>query len=128
MSVAGITFGAGITIGHGITVGGSSGSGSPMVTLAGSTFSGGDTLVFTLNNFQANTPIYFWIDGATYPYSNFTVPPVDGTTTVTTNGSGHGTFSLTLVASPSPATFNVYFSHTLYQGGQGGEVANIIVL
>ena len=117
-----LTLHEGLTIGKGITFGaGTGGGGGPTVTANGTSFTGGQTITWTISNYTPNTTLYFWIDGNAYSYGNFTIPPSDGTTTVTTNGSGSATFSLTLTAFATPySSFTAYFAPTLYQGNVSG--------
>jgi len=84
-------------------------------------------MTFTFNNFPANQTLYVWLDGHSYDYSYFTVPIIDGTTTITTDGSGHTTFSMTLTDSQAGGTFNMYFAPTLYNGDSTHGYFGIVV-
>jgi len=118
MSIAGIEIGGGITIGQGINLGATP---PASVTANGTTFSPGNTITWTIHYYTPNTKLYFWIDGNAYAYSNFTVAPVDGTTSVTTDSSGSATFSLTLKSSATSYPYwTAYFAPTLYQGNVNG--------
>lgn len=76
-----------------------------------------DTITWTVTTSPADAGrlLYIWVDNAVVPASDF-VENVDNGT-ITLDGSGSGTFSLTVVASPSVHNlFRMYVGYGLYQG------------
>lgn len=87
-----------------------SGSGSP------GTANPGDVITWTVTTSpaDANRLLYIWVDNGTLPGSNFVENTDNGTFTL--NGSGTGTFTLTVVSNPTHGLFRMYIGYSLYQG------------
>ena len=102
-------------------------TGSPSIVLNQNPLSAGDTATFTFSNFTPNVNLYVWIDGNSYSNDVFKNPIIDGTTMVTIDGSGSGTFTGVLSVAQSGGTFNMYFAPNLYSGDASHKYSNVVV-
>lgn len=77
----------------------------------------GDTITWTVttNTGAANQTLYIWVDNNTVPANTWVENTNDGT--ITLDGNGAGSFSLTVVNSvPVHNLFRMYIGMSLYQG------------
>lgn len=77
----------------------------------------GDTITWTITSSPVDTSgrtMYIWVDAFAIPGSNFVENTDNGTFVL--DGSGTGTFTLTVSSNPTHNLFIMYVGMSLYQG------------